>query len=113
MSTQLFTVNENDLAELATSIMKWKGIKHVPVEDNSGHLSGLLTRTHMKREGADKNDIVAKIMTKDVLTVQPDTDIWEAIKIMKRHEFGCLPVVYENHLVGIITINDVIPYDHD
>jgi len=113
MSTQLFTVNENDLAELATSVMKWKGIKHVPVEDNSGHLCGLLTRTHMKREGADYNDIVANIMTKDVLTVQPETDIWEAIKIMKHNEFGCLPVVYKNHLVGIITINDVIPFDHD
>ena len=113
MSTQLFTVNENDLAELATSVMKWKGIKHVPVEDNSGNLCGLLTRTHMEREGADYNDIVANIMTKNVLTVQPETDIWDAIKIMKQNEFGCLPVVYENHLVGIITINDVLPFDHD
>lgn len=113
MSTQLFTVNENDLAELATSVMKWKGIKHVPVEDNTGNLSGLLTRTHMKREGADYNDIVANIMTRDVLTVQPETEIKEAIKIMKKNEYGCLPVVYKNHLVGIITINDVIPFDHD
>lgn len=113
MSTQLFTVNENDLAELATSVMKWKEIRHVPVEDNSGKLSGLLTRTHIKREGADINNIVANIMTKNVVTVQPDTEIREAIKLMKRNEFGCLPVVDKNHLVGIITINDVIPFDHD
>jgi CBS domain-containing protein len=113
MSTQLFTVNENDLAELATTVMKWKSIRHVPVEDNSGKLSGLLTRTHIKREGADVNNIVANIMTKNVVTVQPETEIKEAIKLMKRNEFGCLPVIDKNHLVGIITINDVIPFDHD
>ena len=113
MSTQLFTVNENDLAELATSVMKWKKIKHVPVEDNSGKLCGLLTRTHIEREGADINDTVANIMTKNVVTVQPDTEIKEAIKVMKKNEFGCMPVIYENHLVGIITINDVLPFDHD
>jgi CBS domain-containing protein len=113
MSTQLFTVNENDLAELATSVMKWKKIRHVPVEDDGGNLCGLLTRTHIKREGANINDIVTNIMTKDVRTVQPETEISEAIKIMKKNEFGCLPVVSKNHLVGIITINDVIPFDHD
>ena len=113
MSTQLFTVNENDLAELATSVMKWKKIRHVPVEDDAGNLCGLLTSTHIKREGADINDIVANIMTTEVATVQPETEIKAAIKLMKKNEFGCLPVVYENHLVGIITINDVIPFDHD
>jgi CBS domain-containing protein len=113
MSTQLFTVNENDLAELATSVMKWKGIKHVPVEDNSGNLCGLLTRTHIERENANINDTVANIMTKNVLTVQPETEIKDAIKLMKKNEFGCMPVVYENNLIGIITINDVIPFDHD
>jgi CBS domain-containing protein len=113
MSTQLFTVNENDLAELATSVMKWKGIKHVPVEDNSDNLCGLLTRTHIERENANINDTVANIMTKNVLTVQPETEIKDAIKLMKKNEFGCMPVVYENNLIGIITINDVIPFDHD
>ena len=113
MSTQLFTVNENDLAELATSVMKWKKIRHLPVENDAGNLCGLLTSTHIKREGADINDIVANIMTKEVATVQPETKIKAAIKLMKKNEFGCLPVVDENHLVGIITINDVIPFDHD
>ena len=113
MSTQLFTVNESDLAELATSVMRWKKIHHVPVEDDAGNLCGLLTRTHIKREGADINNIVANIMTKNVITVQPETEIRDAIKLMKQNEFGCLPVVYENHLVGIITINDVIPFDND
>ena len=115
MSTQLFTVNENDLAELAISIMLWKNIHHVPVEDDAGDLCGLLTWTHIKRfrERAGNQDdrTVADIMTRDVLTVAPDTEITEAIQQMKQREFGCLPVVQDRHLVGIITIADVIHCD--
>lgn len=117
MSTQLFTVSENDHADLATSIMNWKGIHHVPVEDASGNLCGLLTWTHMKRhqaKGYDTDDqLVSDIMTREVATVLPETKIEDAIRIMKRNEYGCLPVARENHLVGIITINDVLPFDKD
>jgi len=112
MSTQLFTVNKNDLADLATSIMKWKGIHHVPVENNSGKLCGLLTQTHMKRfienNVENKNIIVADIMTKNVIIVKPNTKILEAIHLMKKNNIGCLPVVQEKSLVGIITIKDII-----
>lgn len=116
MSTQLFTVNENDLARLATSVMQWKNIHHLPVEKRSGELSGLLTWTHMKRfrerdEQADGR-IVADIMTSEVLTVSPTTEIETAIRLMKKHEYGCLPVVDGDELVGIVTIKDVIQFDH-
>jgi CBS domain-containing protein len=117
MSTQLFTVNENDLAELATTIMQWNNIHHVPVENNSGDLCGILTWTHMKRfvekKGHKEKMIVKDIMATQLLTANPDTEIQVAIKLMKKHEVGCLPVVKENHLVGIITIADVIQFDYD
>jgi CBS domain-containing protein len=117
MSTQLFTVNENDLSDLATSIMNWKGIHHVPVENNLGELSGILTWTHMKRHQKDSSDtsrsLVSDIMTKDVLSIDPSMRIEEAISIMKANEFGCLPVVQDQHLVGIITIKDVIAFDRE
>lgn len=116
MNTQLFTVNENDLARLATSVMKWKNIHHLPVEKRSGLLCGLLTWTHMtrfkERNGDTDSLSVADIMTTDVLTVAPTTPICEAIRIMKQHEYGCLPVVENGELVGIITIKDVIAFDH-
>ncbi len=113
MSTQLFTVNENDSASLATSIMDWKNIHHVPVEDQSKKLCGLLTWTHMKKhQKSDSVKKVSDIMVKDVSTVTPSTPIDEAIAIMKKNEYGCLPVVKETELVGIITIKDVIPFDN-
>ncbi|GAA4278285.1 CBS domain-containing protein [Aquimarina mytili] len=117
MSTNLFTVDEYDLASLATSIMKWKKIHHVPVESESGKLSGLLTWNHVKKiqdqEKINDQRIVSDIMVKKVVTVQPKTNIKQAIDLMKMHEIGCLPVVQEQDLVGIITIKDVIAFDHD
>jgi CBS domain-containing protein len=117
MSTKLFTVNENDLASMATSIMQWKGIHHVPVEDNSSNFCGLLTWTHMERymerEGKNDASLVSDIMTTNVRFVRPDTAIKEAIRIMKKYEFGCLPVLKDHHLVGIITIQDVLAFDKE
>ena len=112
MTTQLFTVNKNDLADLATSIMKWKGVHHVPVENNSGKLCGLLTKTHidhfMENNGQNNDVIVADIMVKNVTIVRPNTKILEAIHLMKKNNIGCLPVVQSKSLVGIITIKDII-----
>ncbi len=115
MSTQLFSVQDEDLAALATNVMEWKDIHHLPVENTHGQLVGLLTWTHMKhyleQGGRQDDSLVADIMTRDLITVRPETEIKTAIALMKRNEIGCLPVVHDHQLVGIITINDVLPYD--
>ncbi|MGK0428335.1 MAG: CBS domain-containing protein [Ulvibacter sp.] len=119
MSTKLFTVHEKSLANLATSLMKWKNIHHVPVENEMGNLTGLLTWTHAQKFqdiGEDKkneNQIVCQIMQEDVITVTPQTHIIDAIHTMKKHNIGCLPVVKNLELVGIITINDLIGFYYD
>lgn len=117
MTTELFTVNENDLASLATQVMQWKDIHHVPVENGFGKLAGLLTWTHAQKFQEDEKDhanfIVADVMQTEVTTVTPTTHIIDAIRTMKKHEIGCLPVVHNKDLVGIITIKDVIPFDND
>lgn len=117
MSTQLVTINEKDLAELAIRIMQWENIHHLPVVNDQGELTGLLTWTHMKRfeseRGSHSDKSVYDIMTHEVFTVRPKTEISAAINIMKRHEFGCLPVVSDRELVGIITIEDVINFSND
>ncbi len=117
MTTKLFTVHENDLATLATSIMQWKNIHHVPVENKGGHLTGLLTWTHMERyttnNQTDHRDAsVAEIMEKNLITASPEMTIKKAITIMKKNKIGCLPVIQNEHLVGIVTIEDVIEFDH-
>ena len=117
MATQIFTVKENDLAELATSIMQWNDIHHVLVEDKFGKLTGIITWTHMKRflerHEYDNASLVSDIMVTKVISVDPKTPIKKAIAIMKKNEIGCLPIIKNEHLVGIITIKDVIKYDND
>ncbi|WP_340202279.1 CBS domain-containing protein [Ascidiimonas sp. W6] len=111
MSTQLYTLNENDLASLGVQIMQWKNIHHIPIRNNMDKLVGLLTWSHIEnfqkniKEFEHKN--VSEIMIKEVITVSPDTSINEAVLTMKSLEIGCLPVVYKEQLVGIITLMDL------
>ncbi|MEO0526832.1 MAG: CBS domain-containing protein [Bacteroidota bacterium] len=117
MSTQLLTVNENDVASLAMSIMRWKNVHHIPVENNIGELQGLLTWSHMEAFGCTNNKgddrVVAHIMIKEVITVLPETEISKAIELMKFHDIGCLPVVQENKVIGIITEKDISDWSYD
>ncbi|MEM9329314.1 MAG: CBS domain-containing protein, partial [Bacteroidota bacterium] len=115
MSTQLFTINEHDLADLATSIMEWKEIHHLPVENKKGALCGLLTWGHLERFREDSRGrglTVADIMTTKVITVTPETPIFDAIELMKDFKIGCLPVTHKEHLVGIVTIQDLIHFEN-
>lgn len=118
MSRQLFTVSENDPADLAVKVMEWKNIHHIPVENEERKIAGILTWTHMKRfnqqNQSDGGYLVKDIMVKEAIVASPKMEIQEAIRVMKEYEIGCLPVLSKNNsLIGIITILDVIPYDHD
>jgi gamma-glutamylcysteine synthetase len=49
MATDLFTLRPDDLVDLAASLMDWRHIRHVPVEDEDGHLVGLVTHRGLLR----------------------------------------------------------------
>ncbi|MAO07519.1 MAG: signal transduction protein [Alteromonas sp.] len=114
MSTRLLTVNKNDLASLATHIMQWNNIHHMPVEDEKGKLCGLLTWRHVTKTNLDlpnPSRLVKDIMVTEVITVTAQTPMDEAITLMKKHTIGCLPVMQHEELIGIITLNDVMKYN--
>lgn len=108
MSTKLFTVHEYDLASLALSIMEWKNINHLPVEDRKGNLVGLLTNRHI-RENSDLNEkqTVADIMVKKPITVERGHKLKHAEELMLRMNIGCLPIMEGDDLVGLLTVNDL------
>ncbi|MBX2828679.1 MAG: CBS domain-containing protein [Flavobacteriaceae bacterium] len=116
MSTQLFSVQQNDLADLAARIMLWKNIHHVPVKNSTNEICGILTWSHMQKHRTTQSPnsllTVGDIMEENVVTVAPETPISEAISIMKQNGYGCLPVTRDKELVGIITVKDVMIYDH-
>ena len=115
MSTDLFTVHPEDLVDLAASVMDWEHIRHVPVEDDDGRLVGVITHRTllrlMARGGGNSDRVpvaVREIMKTDPLTVSPDTLTLDAVRVMRGHKIGCLPVVDGDKLVGIITESDLI-----
>lgn len=136
MSTDLFTVQPDDLIDLAASVMDWRHIRHVPVEDGDGHLVGLVTHRALLRlmSKGSRGDAeidsgnrafskgesepgfvparapitVREIMVSNPLTVSPSTSSLEAVEIMRTNRIGCLPVVEGDHLVGIVTSYDFL-----
>ncbi len=115
MTTDLFTVRPGDVIDLAANLMSWQHLRHVPVEDDSGRLVGLVSSRALVRiiaeglydRGGDPVS-VAHIMKTNLVTVTPDTPTLEAIEKMKVHKVGCLPVVQGDRLVGIVTERDLI-----
>jgi CBS domain-containing protein len=47
-------------------------------------------------------------MKRDVITVSPDTLTQKAIEIMRQKNIGCLPVIKDERLVGIVTLSDIL-----
>ena len=115
MSTDLFTVRPDDLIDLAASVMDWRHIRHVPVEDSEGRLVGLITHrsllrlmTNGTREQEDHPTTIREIMVPNPVAVTPSTTSLEAIAVMREHKIGCLPVVEDGQLVGIVTSYDFL-----
>lgn len=113
MATDLFTVRQNDLIDLVASVMDWKHIRHVPVEDDEGRVIGLVSHRDLLRllshgllNKQSQPVTVREIMKLDPVTVTPDTPTLEALNIMRHQKVGCLPVVEKGKLVGIVTAYD-------
>lgn len=115
MTTDLFTVNQDELVDLVACLMDWEHIRHVPVEDEQHRLVGLVSHRILLRmmaqgKGTSKENPVpvSEVMHRDVITVAPETPTLDAIELMKEHKIGCLPVVRDGRLVGIVTERDFV-----
>ncbi|MEP6570853.1 MAG: CBS domain-containing protein [Acidobacteriota bacterium] len=115
MSTDLFTLRPNDLVDLAASVMDWRHIRHVPVEDDEGGLVGLITHRSLLHLMSSRSVSNAKqpLTVREVMKVNPTsvtstTPTLEAIEIMRLAKIGCLPVVDNGQLVGIVTSYDFL-----
>ncbi|WP_437279021.1 CBS domain-containing protein [Sorangium sp. So ce375] len=117
MSTDLFTVRPTDIVDFAASVMDWRHVRHVPVEDDEGRLVGVVSHRALLRlvargaaaaPGGSAPPTVASIMRPDPVTVAPDTPTLEAMRIMREQRVGCLPVVAGERLVGIVTERDLL-----
>lgn len=114
MSRDLFTVRPGDVLDLAASVMDWRHVRHVPVEDDTGHLVGLISHRDLlsllanEKERAAGDLIVSDIMKTDLLTITPETSTLDALYLMREKGIGCLPVCRNGKLIGMITAHDFL-----
>lgn len=111
MSSDIPSVQEDDLLELVINIMVWRNVRYVMVENHQHELVGLVASRQLVkllREGWDEDKTVHEIMETKLITVTPETHTGEAIKLMSEHNIGCLPVVSDSRLVGLLTERNIV-----
>lgn len=110
MSTDLFTVKEEDPVILTEQIMRWRKIRHLPVENDEGHLVGILTHSQLaawSERGEDPFEMVKAVMVPEPVCAAPDARLTSIREVMIEKGIGCMPIVIEQHLVGMITDTDI------
>jgi len=114
MAVDLFTVRPEDVLDLAASLMHWRRVRHVPVEDDAGRLIGIVSHRDLielmasGKLGANGTTTVREIMKTVLVTVSPQTPTLKALEMMREHNIGCLPVLSDDRLVGIVTAYDFL-----
>jgi CBS domain-containing protein len=95
----------------AARLMQEEHIGSLPITDDE-HLVGMLTdrdiTTRVVAEAADpKMTSVEDVYSRDLISVEPDEDLEEALQLMARHQVRRLPVVENGRLVGIVAQADI------
>ena len=95
----------------AARLMQEEHIGSLPITDDE-HLVGMLTdrdiTTRVVAEAADpKMTSVEDVYSRDLISVEPDKDLTEALRLMARHQVRRLPVVENGRLVGIVAQADI------
>jgi CBS domain-containing protein len=102
---------DTTLEEIAT-MMKEEDVGSIPVVDEDDELAGIVTDRDIVirciAEGKDPTETtVDEILSEDLQTVEPNTNVEEAANIMSRQQIRRLPVVENGRLVGIVSLGDI------
>jgi CBS domain-containing protein len=95
----------------AARLMREQHVGSLPVTDNE-KLVGMITdrdiTTRVVAEAADPKMIsVGDVYSRDLISVEPDQDLDEALRLMARHQVRRLPVIENGSLVGIVAQADI------
>ena len=119
MTTNVITVSLSTTLAEARSTMKEHRIRHLPVVNESGEMVGLLTQSDVLAAADSilrdaENRIPAReisirdVMVTKIATVDENASLRQAALFLEKHRIGCLPVVADEKLVGIITDTDFV-----
>ncbi len=127
MTSDVFTLLVDHNMRAFEELMTWRAVRHVPVVDDDNKLVGLVTHRDFLKLAVSKlaeldkhkenrmyeHINIEEIMEREVETVSPDTSLKVAAQKLTDHKYGCLPVVHEDKLVGIITESDFARAFHE
>lgn len=121
MQTDVVTVDEEAHLDVAEELMRMDRIRHLPVVAGD-RVVGLVSQRDLfraalssavARSPEDEQRWLARIpvrqsMTREVLSAHPDADVGHAVEMMLRERVGCLPVVEDGRLVGLLSETDCL-----
>ena len=121
MTHEVATLERNDRLSTADNVMRLGRIRHMPVLED-GNLIGLVTQRDLFRGAllkalgygskAEQTMLdtlaVKEVMATDLVMIAPDATLQEAAGTMIERKIGCLPVVENEKLVGILTEGDFV-----
>lgn len=122
MTTEPCTLRETDTINDARQIMTEKHIRHIPITDSENHVLGLVTQrdvlaatepvmslsTRSDEVVAQPDIRLSEIMIRNVSVIHQSDSLRSAALHLQAHKYGCLPVVSDDCLVGIVTDSDFI-----
>lgn len=122
MTRDIRTLDRNDKLSIAEDVMKQDRIRHMPVLDSDGKLCGIMSQRDLFRgillrslgygsrleEKMLDSHPVKEAMIEAPYTTTPGTPAKDAARKMMEHKVGCLPVVDDDKLVGILTEGDFV-----
>ncbi len=122
MSTDLIILNPMDSLKMAREVMEKDRIRHIPIVSSQGKFLGLLTQRDVLKssvshfadiKSGERDEIesgipIAECMSTDVFTVSEDFPLAKAAHLLLAHKFGCLPVLADGWLAGILTESDFV-----
>lgn len=116
-------LRSDEVLRVADDLMKMNRIRHLPVlAGRSNELVGIVTQRDLFRSGLARklgiDDVAAEealdavlvgsVMTRDPVSVSPDTTVTEAAETMIERKIGCLPVLENDLLCGILTESNFV-----
>lgn len=106
-----FVTTDAKVSDVA-KLMQENHIGSIPICNNENNVVGMITdRDIVLRNVANRKDPtqtpVTEIMTTDIVTVEPNTDIYKVSRIMAEKQIRRIPVVEKNKIVGMVTIGDL------
>lgn len=120
MTREVIATSPDTTLARALELTRAHAIRHLPVVEG-GRLVGIVSNRDLRlahppiyradaaaMQEALHSHRLSEFMIRDVITVAPDATIEEAARLLCNHPIGCLPVIEDDALVGIITESDLL-----